>query len=73
MTGEKWTTYLFSYYHDGAWWSIEIPAVSREDAETRLQKMPRARYDGELVMTIPAGPGAGLFCRFWTWLMNRTQ
>ena len=54
MTSEvKFTTYLFSYHHNGARWGIEIPATSPEDAKARLSKIALAKFDGELVMTIP--------------------
>ena len=39
-------TFLFSYYHDGAWWDLSIQAYDREDALARHKKLPNARYDG---------------------------
>lgn len=46
--------FLFDYYHEGDWWSLEIAADSREDAEARLRKLPHARYVGELAARVPA-------------------
>jgi hypothetical protein len=40
--------YLFEYYHDGAQWSIVIPASSEEDAKERIRKLPYARLLGTL-------------------------
>ena len=71
MPSEKYETYLFSYHHKGSEWTIEIKAASPEDAQERMNKMPLARYDGVLVMSIPAYmPGAGLFIRAWCWWKN---
>lgn len=56
MTVKKTQTYLFSYYHDGTWWSLEIPGYNREDALERLKKLPLAKYDGELFLEIPLVP-----------------
>lgn len=50
-------TFLFSYYHDGAWWDLSIQAYDREDALARHKKLPNARYDGELMAVIPARVG----------------
>jgi len=50
-------TYLFSYGHDGADWSIEIKADSPEDAKARISKLVYARYDGEVVGHFPARSG----------------
>lgn len=49
---EKWPTHLFEYEHDGATWSIEIPAPSEQDAKDRLDKLRDARYLGTLQMRI---------------------
>lgn len=50
---EKFSTYLFSYYHKGARWAFDIQATSPEDAKARLAKIACAAYDGELKLTIP--------------------
>lgn len=44
--------YLFSYEHDNAHWSVEIPAYTREDAEIRIKKLSTAQYNGELQLKI---------------------
>ena len=49
--------FLFSYYHDGCWWSLTIDAYDQQDARERLQKLPLAKYDGQLIMTVPLTPG----------------
>lgn len=68
---EQYPRYLFSYYHNHAWWSLVIPATSEEDARERLNKLPLARLDGILEMEIPALPGVGLLVRFLCWWRNR--
>lgn len=59
-------TYLFSYRHNGAEWSLEIPATSPDDAKARLAKLPNARFDGELVAEVPSA--FGWLARLWVWL-----
>jgi hypothetical protein len=66
---EKWKTYLFEYYHDGSWWSLEIPAASEQDALDRLKKLPLAKFLGTLEMKVPAR--LGLFARLLCWYHNR--
>lgn len=63
MDDNNFKTYLFSYYHDGSNWVFELKAKSPEDAQARLQKLPWAKYDGELVMVVPFGWMARLLCR----------
>ncbi len=53
---KKTNTYLFSYYHDGAWWVLELQAYDQSDATERLNKLPLAKYDGELMLKIPIAP-----------------
>lgn len=48
---------LTSYYHDGSWWSLEIHAYDWDDARERLKKLPLAKVDGIIEMTIPEGMG----------------
>lgn len=66
---EKWKTYSFEYYHDGSWWILEIPATSQEDAITRLNKLPLAKYLGTIEMAVPVR--LGLFARLLCWYRNR--
>ena len=57
MSDDGFKTYLFSYHHQGAFWSVAIKATSPEDARERIRKMAYAVYDGELVAKIPTGLG----------------
>jgi hypothetical protein len=68
---EEYHRYLFSYYHNNAWWSLVIPATSEDDARERINKLPLARLDGTLEMEIPAVPGIGHFVRIACWWKNR--
>ena len=52
-------TYLFSYNHDGARWAFDIQAKDAADARRRLASIAFAKYDGELVASIPV-PGGGI-------------
>lgn len=61
-------TYLFRYFHEGAWWQVEMTATSPDDARARMQKLPLAQLDGELVAKLPAS--AGLIARAFCWLNN---
>lgn len=49
--------YLFSYSHAGSQWSIEITADCPEDAKERLQRLPYATYDGEVIARVPVALG----------------
>jgi len=62
----KFQTYLFEYEYDGSTWGFEMKASTPEDAEARVQKLPWARYVGELKATFPIGLGwiAKLICYF---------
>lgn len=67
----KFEVYLFEYFHDGSWWSFEIPATSVEDAQARVNKLPLAKHLGVLHAKIPVGvPGAGWFVRLFCWWKN---
>ena len=48
----KTQIYLFRYFYDNAWWSLEIPAYSKEDAEKRVACLTDAKYDGVLELEI---------------------
>jgi hypothetical protein len=61
-------TFLFRYFHNGSWWTLEIPGTNREDAQARVNKLPLAQYQGELMLTIPAN--LGLITRCTCWLRN---
>lgn len=71
MKDSDYRVYLFEYFHDGSWWSVEISATSPADAQERMNKMPLAKYLGTLEMKIPAYvPGGGWFVRLWCWWKN---
>jgi hypothetical protein len=53
----KYRTYLFEYFHEGSWWSVELPATSMDDAQARMNKMPLAKPVGELYANIPVRLG----------------
>lgn len=40
-----------SYYHNGAWWVVEITADDWADAEARVNKLGNLRLDGEIMAT----------------------
>ncbi|MGD9710451.1 MAG: hypothetical protein AB7V46_00140 [Thermomicrobiales bacterium] len=61
-------TYLYKYFHKGSWWTLEIPGVDRDDAQARINKLPLAQYQGEVVLKIPAS--GGLIARCICWLRN---
>lgn len=68
---QNFQKYLFEYYHDGAWWSLVIPAPSQEDAMERLKLIHRAKFLGTLHAEIPAMPGTSLLTRLLCWWRNR--
>lgn len=67
--GDDFNVYLFRYYYEGSWWSLEIPATSPEDAEARLQKLPQAQYLGKGIVRIPARVGP--LTAFLRWALKR--
>lgn len=46
--------FLFKYFHDGRWWSLELPASDEHDAQERVRKLPQSEFLGELKGTVPA-------------------
>ena len=46
-------TYLFEYAYEGAWYTMEVRADSRAEAEARVQRMITSRYVGERIVSIP--------------------
>jgi hypothetical protein len=63
---------MFDYYHDGATWSFDIPAWSKEDAEARLNKIPWAKYVGEHYYTIKASSGGAVIAPLVCMVKNIT-
>jgi len=55
--------YLFEYRHGGSEWGFEILARSPEEARERIKSLARARYKGEIKITVPV-PAGGLISRF---------
>ncbi len=70
---KRYHRYLFSYYHNDAWWGLVIPAISEDDARNRLNKLPLARLDGTVEMEVPAVHGMGIFVRMACWWRNRAH
>lgn len=60
MGCRKW---LVDYEYDGAKYTIAVPAESRDEAVERKSAIARGTVIGELMMEIPAGPGAGWLIR----------
>jgi len=56
MKAKMISRFLFSYYYEGKWWSLEIPAYSREDALGIVQKLPLAKFDGQLFFEFKLSP-----------------
>jgi hypothetical protein len=71
MNSNRFKRYLFSYDHAGSSWGIELQAESEEDAKARMAKMCWARFDGEIVCTLPATLGP--FGRLASWVRNSIQ
>ena len=51
---ENYKTLVFSYFHDGSMWELEIKARDAEDAKARVAKLAYATFDGEQIASIPA-------------------
>jgi hypothetical protein len=66
---KKWPIHLFEYHHDGAMWTVEIPAQSENDAKERIIRLQDAKYLGTLQMKLPVE--LGLFARIICWWQNR--
>lgn len=58
-------TFLFKYFHEGAWYRLEIPAPNMDDAKARLNKLPLAQPLGESIMKVPASFGWAARCACW--------
>jgi len=60
--------YLFEYRHGGASWGITIRAKDKHDAFERLKSLAWAKYQGEVVATIPVSFGP--FAKLAAWVRN---
>lgn len=69
ISDQKLRTFLFSYHHDGASWSLEVQAVNEQEAKARVAKMAWAKLDGEVFGTIPVR--SSWPARATVWLLNR--
>ena len=67
---DEWTLHLFEYPYEGSYWSIEIPAPSREDALKRLNALCYAKYKGVIEMKIPANKATWLPVRLYCVIRN---
>ena len=67
---KKCKKFTCSYFHDGAWWGLEITAYDWKDARARVAQLGRLRLDGELYASIPAFLGGGIIARIWCYLAN---
>lgn len=64
--------FLFTYRFDGAEWGISIFARDAVEAQEKIKAVSMARYDGELMMLIPASVSAfGLVPRIIVWWKRR--
>lgn len=72
QTKEANREFLFTYRYGGAEWGISIFAADAAEAREKIKAVALARYDGELMMTIPAGVGLfGIVPSLICWLRNR--
>jgi hypothetical protein len=60
--------YLYEYNHNGERWSFSIWGEDRDDAQERVNKLPLARYCGEVYMRVPAQ--LGWFAKLWCVVVN---
>lgn len=64
--------FLFTYRFAGAEWGITIYAADPAEAREKIKAVALARYDGELMVRIPAAvPGSGLLVRLICWWKGR--
>lgn len=68
--GKAWRRYIFTYYHDGSWWDLIIPAWSKEDAQDRINKISFAQYVGELHHIIKAESSVNFFMKLFFVIKN---
>lgn len=64
--------FLFTYRFGGHEWGTSVFATDADEAKEKIKAVGMARYDGEMMMRIPAvAPGAGLLVRFLCWWKAR--
>lgn len=59
MNNQPTKRFLAEYFHDDAWWGMDIYAYDFDDAEVRCRKLG-LKLLGEYKMTIPAVTGSWL-------------
>jgi len=60
--------FLFTYRFGGSEWGTSVFAADPAEAKEKIKAMALARYDGELMVRIPATvPGASIITRFVCW------
>jgi hypothetical protein len=52
----EYKRYLFTYLYAGTEWSVEIAALSLDEAKERMKVIPFARYEGESAPRRAAAP-----------------
>lgn len=66
-----WPEWVVTYQMDGSKWGVVVVAKDAADASRRLRAIGMTgNVDGELVMTIPAGPGAGILASAICFMRN---
>lgn len=68
MSTDPTKEFVCRYYHDGAWWGINIHAYDAADAEARVAKLGILQLQGELMMTIPAKCCSPWLANFICWI-----
>ena len=66
----EWKTYACRYYHNGKWWGLDLRAEDDDDADARVRKLGNLQLLGEVKVSLPATPGAGLAVRVLTAFRN---
>jgi hypothetical protein len=65
--------FFVRYFHDGAWWGVDLDAYDFADAEARCEA-PDMKPEGQHMATIPCGPAAmpiaRSFVRIACWLRD---
>lgn len=71
MMAEAAREFLFTYHFDGKSWGTSVFASDEAEAKEKIKAVGMARYDGELMMRIPAAASMlGLLPRLIVWLRS---
>ena len=60
---EEYRRFVFTYVYGGREWSLEVPALSLEEAKERVRVLPFARCEGEAVRAERPPPRTHWFAR----------